>query len=173
MGRARRPLVFLVPLFLLISLTTAGCGAMTPAESAHAPAMPAMASMAGMPEEVQMSPVAVKQAYQFAAANPALIQNIPCYCGCVKVGHKSNYDCYVKDAGASGNVTYDLHAVGCSICVDITQDVRRLLRDGKGAGEIRTYIEGAYSKYGPSTSVEQPQKSKSGSASHGQAYEPA
>lgn len=109
-----------------------------------------MATMAGMPEEVKSAAVSVQQAYQFAVANPELMQQIPCYCGCSDIGHTSNYSCYVSGVDAQGNVTFDNHAIGCSICVDITQDVMRMTRDGKSPGEIRATIDAIYSKYGTS-----------------------
>src|SRR5690348_6873422 len=55
----------------------------------------AMAPMAQMSVEVQQAPVSVQQAYQFAAANADLLEHVACYCGCNKLGHKSNYDCYI------------------------------------------------------------------------------
>jgi invasion protein IalB len=51
---------------------------------------------------------------------------------------------------AAGNITFDNHALGCSICVDITQDVMRMLKDGKTLQEARASIDATYSKYGPS-----------------------
>ncbi|HEY3341233.1 MAG TPA: PCYCGC motif-containing (lipo)protein, partial [Anaerolineae bacterium] len=75
---------------------------------------------------------------------------IPCYCGCGKMGHKSNYACYVKGADTAGKPVFDSHALGCSICVDITQDAMRLTREGKSPQDIRAYVDAAYSKYGPS-----------------------
>ena len=107
-------------------------------------------SMDQMPAEVQSAPVSVREAYQFASANPDVMKNIPCYCGCGNVGHTSNYDCYVSNVNKSGDITFDNHALGCSICVDITQDVMRLLREGKSPSEARAYIDATYSKYGPS-----------------------
>ena len=109
-----------------------------------------MASMAGMPAEVKAAPVTVQQAYQFTAANPDVMKHIPCYCGCGAMGHTSNYACYVDEVDANGNVTYDTHALGCSICVDITQDTMRLLKQGKAVPEIKLYIDQTYSQYGPS-----------------------
>lgn len=109
-----------------------------------------MAPMAGMPVEVQNAPVSVQQAYQFAAANPEIMKQMPCYCGCGDIGHTSNYACYVSSVNAQGIITYDNHAIGCSICVDITQDVMRMTRDGKSPGEIRAIIDATYSKYGTS-----------------------
>ncbi|HLO18758.1 MAG TPA: PCYCGC motif-containing (lipo)protein [Anaerolineales bacterium] len=108
-----------------------------------------------MPTEVQMAPVVVQQAYQFASANPDVMKNIPCYCGCGNVGHTSNYSCYISHVDAKGSITFDHHALGCSICVDITQDVMRLLREGKTPQEARAYIDATYSKYGPSNIPEQ------------------
>jgi len=109
-----------------------------------------MMSMDQMPAEVQTAPVSVQTAYQFAAANPDVMKDIPCYCGCGSIGHTSNYDCYVSNLDSSGTITFDNHALGCSICVDITQDVMRMLRDGKSPQDARAYIDTTYSKFGPS-----------------------
>ena len=109
-----------------------------------------MASMDLMPAEVHAAPVIVQEAYQFNVANPDVMKDIPCYCGCGNIGHTSNYDCYVSDVDGAGNITFDNHALGCSICVDITQDVMRMLKDGKSPQGARAYIDETYSKYGPS-----------------------
>ena len=103
-----------------------------------------------MPAEVQSAPVSVQEAYQFASVNPDLMKNIPCFCGSGDIGHTSNYECYVSNVDNKDNITFDNHALGCSICVDITQDVMRMLQEGKSPQEVRTYIDEAYSKYGPS-----------------------
>jgi hypothetical protein len=109
-----------------------------------------MASMDGMPGEVKSAPTVVQQAYQFAAANPDVMKQIPCYCGCGAMGHRSNYSCYVSGVDEHGTITYDAHALGCSICVDITQDTMRLLKQGKSVSEIKAFIDQTYSQYGPS-----------------------
>jgi hypothetical protein len=109
-----------------------------------------MASMDGMPAEVKSAPVTVQQAYQFAVANPDVMPQIPCYCGCGAMGHTSNYACYVSNADGNGKVTFDTHALGCSICVDITQDTMRLLGQGKSVPEIKASIDQTYSQYGTS-----------------------
>jgi hypothetical protein len=109
-----------------------------------------MAAMSGMPAEVQSAPASVQQAYQFSVANPDLMKQIPCYCGCGAVGHTSNYSCYVSNVDEKGAITFDNHALGCSICVDITQDVMRMTKNGKSPGDIRAAIDATYSKYGPS-----------------------
>lgn len=109
-----------------------------------------MASMDGMPGDIKSAPSVVRQAYQFAAANPDVLKHIPCYCGCDDIGHTSNYACYISGVNENGQLSYDTHALGCSICVDITQDAMRLLRQGKAVGDIKTYIDQNYAQYGPS-----------------------
>ncbi len=142
MKLARKLLLgFLIGLVTLVAL---------PACSAQPKADLHMMPMDQMPAEVQSAPATVQQAYQFAAANPDVMKNIPCYCGCGNIGHTSNYSCYVSNVDNKGKFTFDHHALGCSICVDITQDVMRLLREGKSPQEARAYVDATYSKYGPS-----------------------
>ncbi len=108
-----------------------------------------LAPISQLPPSVQQSPTRVREAYQFAVANPDLLKQIPCYCGCGAMGHTSNYACYVKAVKPDNDVTFDEHALGCSLCVDITQDAMRLSGEGKPAQDIRTEIVAAYSKFGP------------------------
>jgi hypothetical protein len=129
-----------------VLLTTAISACLTQGKSGDLHMMP----LDQMPAEVQSAPVTVQTAYQFNAANPDIMKEIPCYCGCGGIGHVSNYDCYVSDVDASGKISFDNHALGCSICVDITQDVMRMLRDGKSPQDARAYVDATYSKYGPS-----------------------
>jgi hypothetical protein len=136
--------------FLMLSLLILAGGALSGCTSSPAHDDLAMASLAGMPMDVQQAPVKVQQAYQFVAANPDVMKHIPCYCGCGAMGHTSNYSCYVAGVAADGKITYDPHALGCSICVDITQDTMRLLKQGKSVQEIRAYVDKTYSKFGPS-----------------------
>jgi hypothetical protein len=109
-----------------------------------------MASVNVLPAEVKAAPVSVREAYQFAVANPEILGEIPCHCGCAPVGHTSNYACYISAVEEDGTLTFDSHSLGCSICVDITQDTMRLLKDGKSVSEIRSYVDNTYSRYGPS-----------------------
>ena len=135
----------LIVLPALLAVLT-GCSSGTGSEKSDL----AMASMDGMPADLKSAPVLVQQAYQFAVANPDVMQHIPCYCGCGAMGHTSNYACYVPGVDANGTVSFDPHALGCSICVDITQDTMRLLKDGKTVPEIKATIDQIYSQYGPS-----------------------
>ncbi len=108
-----------------------------------------MAPMSMLPAEMQNAPTRVREAYQFAVANPDALKNVPCYCGCGAMGHTSNYSCYVKESKADGTAVFDGHALGCSLCVDITQDVMRSTHDGRAPPEIRASIISTYSQFGP------------------------
>jgi len=146
----KRAVLLFSTIVLLLSLGLAGCSKEGAASGGGEAAALKMAPMDGMPAEVRNAPAAVQQGYQFAVANPDLLQQIPCYCGCGAMGHTSNYACYVNAVDANGAITFDFHSLGCSICVDITQDVMRLAREGKQTPEIRAYIDETYAQYGPS-----------------------
>ncbi len=117
--------------------------------SAQAAGQP-MLDMHELPAQMQSAPATVRTAYQFAAANPELMKQVPCYCGCGSIGHTSNYSCYVSSVETSGAISFDNHALGCSLCVEITQDVMRLSAQGRTGAEIRAYVDATYSKYGTS-----------------------
>lgn len=108
----------------------------------------AMASLDMMPREVKAAPKLVREAYQFAVANPSVLKELPCYCGCGGMGHTSNYSCYVMEM-PDGRSHFDGHALGCSICVDIALDAKRLLEKGASVPEMRVYVDATYSQYGP------------------------
>ncbi len=108
-----------------------------------------MAPMNMLPTKMQNAPTRVREAYQFAVANPDALKNVPCYCGCGAMGHTSNYSCYVKESKADGTTVFDEHALCCSLCVDISQDVMRLSREGKSPGDIRAFVVSTYSQFGP------------------------
>lgn len=144
--RSSRLLLFVSIALLLLAATTA-CGG----DSQEASATDLkMAPLSELTTEVQTAPPSVQQAYQFAVANPEVLSEIPCYCGCGPMGHDSNHACYVSGEKNDGSPIFDGHALGCSICVDITQDTMRLLAQGKPVPEIRAYVDDTYSQYGPS-----------------------
>lgn len=136
-------LVALVPVVFLLT----GCSGNTNPSSND---LSKMAPISEMPQEIQQAPTTVQETYQFAIVNPGALKNVPCYCGCGSVGHTSNYACYVKEIKSSGEIVYDQHALGCSICVDIAQDVMKMTKDGKSSQEIRVAIDQTYAQYGPS-----------------------
>lgn len=136
--------VALILALFLASMTVAACGA-TSNEHSNEHAV-AMADSGAMPISVQRAPRVVHDAYRFAAANPDVLDQIPCYCGCGGMGHDSNLSCFWQ---ADGSV--DEHALGCGICVDIAHDVRRGLEKGVPLDRIRAQIDADYSRFGPPT----------------------
>jgi hypothetical protein len=135
----------LLPALLAGILLLAACGA-----GRQQKAGVRLAPVSSLPKQVQDAPAAVRTAYQFAVANPDALKNVPCYCGCGAIGHKSNLACYVKEFDSDGKPVFDDHAMGCSICVDIATDVMRMTGEGKSAAEIRQQIVDSYSRFGPS-----------------------
>ena len=109
-----------------------------------------MGSVADLPLAMAKAPARVRDSYRFAMTNPDPLKNVPCYCGCAPLGHKDNYDCYIKGADADGKFIFDDHALGCQICVDITQDVMRYTKSGMSPDKIRAAIDKTYSERGPS-----------------------
>jgi hypothetical protein len=108
-----------------------------------------MAPVSALPKEVADAPDRVRTAYQFAVANPDALKNVPCYCGCGAIGHRSNLACYVREFDSGGKPVFDAHALGCSICVDIAQDVMKMTAEGRSPADIRAQIVATYSKFGP------------------------
>jgi hypothetical protein len=140
-------MVALIGLTIFIALFTFGCaGGGGPVVVDNL----ILAPPANMPADVQAAPTTVQEAYRFAVANPDVLSQIPCYCGCGAIGHTSNYACYVSGEGQGGAPSFDSHALGCSICVDITQDAMRLLREGQSVADIHAYVDQTYAQYGPS-----------------------
>jgi hypothetical protein len=147
--RIRPAISFILPTIVLLLAILTACSA-KPGNSRTSADGIKMAQLDGMPSEVLAAPAQVQQAYQFAAANPEVMQQVPCYCGCGDMGHTSNYACYIGGKKSDGSLIFDTHALGCSICVDITMDTMRLLKEGKSISEIKAYIDQTYAQYGPS-----------------------
>ena len=64
------------------------------------------------PEEFRQLPSATQDLYRYAVANHDVLQYIPCFCGCVNVGHTSNFDCYVREAYPDGRIRLDTMSFG-------------------------------------------------------------
>lgn len=109
-----------------------------------------LAEMSELPPTMQTASKAVSDAYRFAVANPEATKNVPCFCGCGPLGHTSNYDCYVQTVSNGDKIIFDEHALGCVICIDITQDVMRMTGAGRAPSQIRQTIINTYTHYGPS-----------------------
>jgi hypothetical protein len=59
------------------------------------------------PDEVREAPTEIREAYEFAARRPDVLHYMPCFCGCWRAGHHSNYDCFIDEVHADGKVDID------------------------------------------------------------------
>lgn len=109
-----------------------------------------------LPSFLDGAPERVTNAYHYAMEHTQELEKYPCYCGCGAMGHTSNRSCYIEKIKEDGTIIWDSHAVGCGICVDITEDVRRLLDQGWTSSAVRTYIDTKYSPFGPPTDTPLP-----------------
>lgn len=105
---SKRKVSFIFILVILLAISLAGCSGDSGNTSSAQPLAPA----SSLPEDVRAAPANVQEAYRFALANPTILEQIPCYCGCGSVGHKNNYQCYVAGSGADGKPIFDNHALG-------------------------------------------------------------
>lgn len=137
-----------ITVLVLLAAFLAACGSTGSDTSAAAQAYP---------EYVQRASHTVQVAYQFAVEHPDMLTHQPCYCGCGAMGHINNLGCFIQNIDEKGLITFDNHAAGCGICVDIALDVKRLSEEGKSQLEIRRYIDATYGSFGPSTDTPLPE----------------
>jgi hypothetical protein len=64
------------------------------------------------PEDFLRLPAETQAMYRYAVANEATLKWMPCYCGCVAQGHRSNFDCYVRKVLPDGRVLLDTMSFG-------------------------------------------------------------
>lgn len=105
MKRLRMMSVILVAMAAALILGASGCGGGNAQELTLAPE-------SDLPEMIKSQPAQVKIAYRFAIANPDVLKQYPCYCGCSSVGHMDNLGCYIKEFNPDGSIEFDTHALG-------------------------------------------------------------
>ena len=52
----------------------------------------------------------IARLYRYAVEHGDELQYIPCFCGCIRFGHMSNRDCYIKSFNPDGTLTFTSHA---------------------------------------------------------------
>jgi Protein of unknown function with PCYCGC motif len=76
----------------------------------------------------------VREAYEIARRNPALLAQLHCYCGCDRtLGHKSLLDCY-----------RDTHGSKCAVCVGEARDAEAMAGQGMPIEQIRDALRARY-----------------------------
>ncbi|MBO8170798.1 MAG: hypothetical protein H0Z33_02785 [Bacillaceae bacterium] len=81
-------------MLLILTVIISGCSGEQTPDAVHKP----------LPDYLRVS-TQVEDMYLAAANHAQVLEYMPCYCGCEDVGHTSNYDCFVRQAGADGTVT--------------------------------------------------------------------
>lgn len=116
---------------------------------AHTGPLPALPRVGFEP----VRPMAVvQQVYEFAAKHPEVLRYVPCYCGCERIGHGGNHDCFVKSRATTGRVTeWEAHGLGCEVCLDVGRDAMMLFNSGASVTAIRSAIERKYASHFPSS----------------------
>lgn len=80
----------------------------------------------------------VAQVYQQAAAVPAVLDGLYCYCECSEhSAHYSLLDCFASD-----------HAARCDVCLSEASIAHRMTRDGASLEQIRAAIDDLYGTSG-------------------------
>jgi len=80
-----------------------------------------------------------RAAYQTAKDIPEVLEQLPCFCGCMSsFGHKNNLFCFK-----------DEHGSGCTLCQDIALDARKMHDQGMAIAQIQETIKAKYSHYQP------------------------
>jgi hypothetical protein len=125
-----------------------GPRAVTPMKP-HTGPLPALPRVSFEPPR---SMAVIQQVYEFAARHPEVLQHVPCYCGCERIGHNGNHDCFIKSRAASGRVSeWDSHGIGCTICIDVARDAMTLFNTGAKPAAIRAAIDTKYGSRFPSS----------------------
>ena len=80
-----------------------------------------------------------RAAYQVAKDIPEVLEQLPCFCGCMtSFGHKNNLFCFK-----------DQHGSGCSICQDIALDAKKMHDQGVPIAKIQDNIKAKYARFQP------------------------
>jgi len=76
----------------------------------------------------------VREAYEVAEKDPALLSQLHCYCGCdVTDGHKNLLDCF-----------RDTHGSTCAICCGEARDAESMASRGMAIEQIRDALRARY-----------------------------
>src|SRR6476659_7707501 len=103
------------------------------------PPLPPGINAAARPPEV------TKAVYEFAARHPEVLKYVPCFCGCERLGHKGNDDCFVGARDKHGKVTeWETHGLICEVCIDVAQQAMHMYNSGASVTEIRRAIDERY-----------------------------
>ncbi len=83
----------------------------------------------------------MRAVYEWAKTSEgaALLEQVPCYCGCKYEGHLHARHCFWRDDG-----TFDKHGITCSVCLDIAKKTKQMHEQGVDICTIRKDIDAFY-----------------------------
>ena len=103
---------------------------------ADLPVLPDNLPYAARPADV------VRQVYAFAAKHGEVLKYVPCFCGCERMGHRGNEDCFVKTRDVNGDVVeWEDHGMECAVCLDVATRARLMFASGASVADIRAAVE--------------------------------
>ena len=103
------------------------------------------------PQRRHQVPQDLHGVYAYAARHPEVLQHIPCYCGCVREGHRGNLNCFVTGFRADGAPIWTDHSFSCPMCVHIAREAMLMSLQGLSVDRIRGEIDGHYGDQGTPT----------------------
>jgi len=62
-----------------------------------------------LPSFAQQASPKVQEVYRYAVDHGETLQYIPCFCGCTKIGHRHNANCYIAERLPGGRITFTNH----------------------------------------------------------------
>lgn len=99
-----------------------------------------------IPNGMPRPPELITEVYEFAGANPDILEFVPCFCGCETAGHRANAHCFVQSRNTDGTVkAWEPHGMGCAVCIDVARDSMQLHASGASVRDVRASIESKYS----------------------------
>jgi hypothetical protein len=97
-----------------------------------------------------------EEAYAYALFRPDVVDWMPCYCGCARLDHRSNLDCYLKRAAPGQTTQFEEHASYCEVCVETTLLAKRMVSEGRSLREIRQAVDQEFAGAVPGTPTQLP-----------------
>lgn len=107
--------------------------------------------------QLSRSKAEVRALYKFAAERPDILNYVPCYCGCERLGHHSNEQCFVKSRAKNGDVTaWTDHAMMCPMCLAIAERAMEMTKAGYSIQQIRASVKKTFDHTGHRTPTPAP-----------------
>ena len=105
------------------------------------------------PQRRNQLPQDLHGVYAYAASHSEVLKHIPCYCGCVREGHRSNLNCFVDHFRPDGTPIWTDHSFSCPMCVHIAREAMLMTSQGMPLPRVREEIDKRYRVVGEGTNT--------------------